>query len=144
MGLTGRPQRTSSGRTEIPTESVLDASAIVRGLLAGPKHPVWARTQSAAAPELLLAETANALSLYVRAGRLTPLQSARALAEVLRLDIRLEPLRSLVGAALEQALRLGISVYDAFYLALAEQAEAVLVTADRRLAALATRSELVA
>lgn len=91
-----------------------------------------------------MAETANALSLYVRAGRLTPLQSARALAEVLRLDIRLEPLRSLVGAALEQALRLGISVYDAFYLALAEQAEAVLVTADRRLAALATRSELVA
>jgi predicted nucleic acid-binding protein len=55
----------------------------------------------------------------------------------------LEPLSTLVVDALELALRHRISAYDASYLALAERTEAVLVTADRRLAALATRSELV-
>ena len=37
----------------------------------------------------------------------------------------------------------GVSGYDAMYLALAEATDAVLVTADRRLAAAATRSELL-
>jgi predicted nucleic acid-binding protein len=40
-------------------------------------------------------------------------------------------------------LLLETSAYDACYLALAEQQDAVLVTADRRLAALAGRAELV-
>ena len=75
---------------------------------------------------------------------MTPSQAGRALAVLLGSDVVLEPLSSLAGDALELALRHGISAYDASYLALAEGTEAVLVTADRRLAALATRSELVA
>jgi predicted nucleic acid-binding protein len=96
------------------------------------------------APELLVAETANALCGYVRNNRLTPSQAGEALAVVLASEVSLEPLRTLVGETLELALRHRISAYDASYLALAERAGVVLITADRRLAALATRSELVA
>jgi predicted nucleic acid-binding protein len=113
-------------------------------LLAGPAHPVWSHAEGGSAPELLVTETANALCGYVRSNRLTPSQAGRALAVLLGSAVALEPLSALVGDALELALRHGISAYDASYLALAEGAGAVLITADRRLAALATRSELVA
>jgi predicted nucleic acid-binding protein len=89
-------------------------------------------------------ETANALAGYVRTGRLSVLDATEALASLLRLRLGLISLRALAVPALEYSLRYGISAYDACYLALAEQSGAVLVTADRRLAALATRSELVA
>jgi predicted nucleic acid-binding protein len=113
-------------------------------LLAGPAHPVWSHADRGSAPDLLVAETANALCGYVRAGRLTPVQAARMLGVLLDSAVSLEPLGTLVGDALDLALRHGISAYDAFYLALAEQVDAVVVTADRRLAELATRAELVA
>ena len=45
--------------------------------------------------------------------------------------------------ALSLAVDRGVSGYDAMYLALAEATDAALVTADRRLAAAATRSELL-
>jgi predicted nucleic acid-binding protein len=113
-------------------------------LLVGPAHPVWSHTDRGTAPDLLVAETANALCGYVQSGRLTPAQAARALGVLLDSAVSLEPLGTLVGDALALALRHGISAYGAFYLALAEQADALLVTADRRLAELATRAELVA
>jgi predicted nucleic acid-binding protein len=40
-------------------------------------------------------------------------------------------------------LSLGLSVYDASYLVLAEASDSLLVTADERLAAAAARAELV-
>jgi predicted nucleic acid-binding protein len=113
-------------------------------LLAGPAHAVWSHADRGSAPELLVIETANALCGYVRSNRLTPSQAGRALGILIGSSVSLEPLSSLVADALELALRHRISAYDASYLALAERTEAVLVTADRRLAALATRSELVA
>jgi len=116
----------------------------VRGLLHGPGHGVWAHSREGAAPELLVAETANALVLYVRAGHLTSAQAARGLSFVFSSGITFAPLPELALPAVEYSLRHRISAYDAFYLALAEQGDAVLVTADRRLAELATRAELVA
>jgi predicted nucleic acid-binding protein len=51
---------------------------------------------------------------------------------------------ALAIAALPRALASGLSGYDALYLVLAEAADATLVTADRRLAAAASRAELIA
>lgn len=113
-------------------------------MLAGPAHPVWSHADGGSAPELLVTETANALCGYVRSNRLTPSQAGWALGVLIDSNVSLEPLSTLVVDALELALRNRISAYDASYLALAERTGAVLVTADRRLAALATRSELVA
>lgn len=97
----------------------------------------------ALAPELLVAEVANALAGYVRAEEIAPRIAAISLGEVLALPLRLVRLNSIVVAAFETALRHGVSVYDGCYLALAEQTNAVLVTADGRLAALAPHAELV-
>lgn len=97
----------------------------------------------ALAPDLLLAEVANALAGYVRAEEITPRDAVLVLREVLGLPLRLVPLSSIVVVAFEAALRDGISVYDACYLGLAERTNAVLVTADGRVAALAPRAELV-
>ena len=54
------------------------------------------------------------------------------------------PAPSLALAALLRALASGGSGYDAYYLVLAEAADATLVTADRRLAEAASRAELIA
>jgi predicted nucleic acid-binding protein len=81
---------------------------------------------------------------YVRSGLLARARADIAFTDLLALPLRLRPLDELVAGAFEVSLRLNISTYDACYLVLAERTEAVLVTADRRLAALATRSELVA
>lgn len=49
----------------------------------------------------------------------------------------------LVLPAVGPALARGLSVYDACYAVLAEAEDAVLVTADRRLAEAVTRAELI-
>lgn len=56
---------------------------------------------------------------------------------LLGLPILDEPLRPLAPVASHLARLHDLSVHDAFYLALAEAADATLVTADRRLAAAA-------
>lgn len=50
----------------------------------------------------------------------------------------------LSSAALHTALDLGLSAYDGTYAALAESLDAVLVTADRRLAGAVRSAELIA
>jgi predicted nucleic acid-binding protein len=52
--------------------------------------------------------------------------------------------RGICEFALEAAARTGLTAYDAHYLALAEAEDAMLVTADRRLAEVASQSVLLA
>ena len=94
-------------------------------------------------PDLLFAETANALALYVRAGRLRYGDSDEALGTALSLPLDVIPTRLLARQALALASTRGLSAYDACYLALAVGYDAVLVTADRRLAAEAESSALL-
>ena len=66
------------------------------------------------------------------------------LSALLDLPIRSYELRELAAASLPRAVATGLSAYDACYLVLAEALDAVLVTADRRLAEAALQAELLA
>ena len=95
------------------------------------------------APDHILLESANALRKYVRAGEFGASHAAGALEDVLDLRIELVPAAPLATVALQVALELGLSVYDAAYVVVAEAAKATLVTADGGLAAAYERSELI-
>ena len=81
--------------------------------------------------------------MSVRGKKLAAEDAERALDALLGLPMRSMSSRELSPSALRLALSRGVSVYDACYLALAEAVGAVLVTADRRLAEVATKSELL-
>jgi predicted nucleic acid-binding protein len=85
-----------------------------------------------AAPELLFAEIASGLARAVRQGAISEEHAAFLLEEALTAPIQVTSMRELVSRAFE--LRANLSVYDACYVALAEQLGCGIVTADRRLA----------
>jgi len=62
---------------------------------------------------------------------------------VLDLRIQLVPSAPLAPLALDVGLELGLSVYDAAYVIVAEAANATLVTADKRIAAAYAGAELI-
>lgn len=95
------------------------------------------REIDSAAPELVWAEVAQVLRRHVQAGRLQEADAAEILLRLLALPIADRRLRPLTPAAAQLASERGLSVDDAYYLALAEAWKATLVTADRRLAAAA-------
>lgn len=95
------------------------------------------------APELIVTETANALSVQIRAGSLALADARKALQMLFAEPIRLTPACALILPALDVALERGLSVYDASYAVLAERLGAVLVTADKDLAAACARVELL-
>ena len=84
------------------------------------------------APDLILAEIANALWKKVQRGEIETAQSELVL-PLLRSTVRLRSSSPLADAALEAALELCHPVYDCFFLVLARELDAQLVTADARL-----------
>ena len=103
----------------------------------------WSGELDLEAPELILTETGNALSGYVRAGQLVVADARSALLKLFSEPIRLTAAQALVLPALEVAVERGLSLYDASYAVLAERLDAVLVTADRKLAAACTNVVLL-
>ena len=77
-----------------------------------------------------------------QAGALTPADATGALDVLLMLPLTRHG-AALAAAALSAAVDLELSAYDGAYAALAEALDAVLVTADRRLAAAVPRAALV-
>lgn len=128
--------------------AVLDASVFVRSVI----EPQGEGAEWVAAVDngtvqghtatLVFTEAANALLGYVRADSLSAADATHALQALAGLPLRLHG-HELVAAALGAAVELGLSVYDGTYAALAESLDAVLVTADRRLAAAVGHAELV-
>jgi predicted nucleic acid-binding protein len=94
-------------------------------------------------PGLVFVEAANALATYVRGGRIEYDDADESLEKIASLPLDVVPTRMLGRQALALATRRGMSAYDACYIALAIGYDAVLVTADRRLAAEAERSALL-
>jgi predicted nucleic acid-binding protein len=94
-------------------------------------------------PDLVYVETASALSKYIRAGTITEEEADERLTQIVVAPLEAVPLRLLCRQALALARLRGLSAYDACYLALAIGYDAVLVTADRRLAAEAEKAALL-
>ena len=84
------------------------------------------------APDLLIAECANVLWRRCRQGDITPDEATESLADLLTLQVPLVPATSLVQSALSLALQHQRTVYDALYLALAQERNCTLITADER------------
>jgi predicted nucleic acid-binding protein len=121
--------------------TVVDASVAVKWYFPEPGAEAATRVLKAAlggerellAPDLIVPEFANVLWKKVRRDECGAAE-ARLVLDAFRSDApRLVEALPLASRALELALRLGESVYDCLYLALAIEREAALVTADTRL-----------
>ena len=86
------------------------------------------------APDLVLLEVASALRKYAAKGLISRDQAEEALLLVSSAEIRLEHIDSeLARRALELSLDLGVTVYDAAYIATALRLTAPLYTSDEEL-----------
>ena len=116
---------------------VVDASVAVKWYVTEEGRP-QARSlllsgESFVAPELIVAEVCNVGWRLARSAAISRIEAAE-MAEAIGNDIDLLlPLAPLAPRATAIAAELDHPVYDCFYLALAEQRQVPLVTADRRL-----------
>ena len=117
--------------------SVLDASVVVDALVvAGPSGDLgrveMRRLAELQVPAIFTAEVTSALRDLVQRRALSPIRAATALTEILSVNTMSYPFEPFARRVWE--LRDSLTVYDAWYVALAERLEAELVTADKRLA----------
>ena len=121
---------------------VVDTSALIRLFVPdGPVpdgfedflHGVERGTNSAIAPELLVAEAANVVNKKRISGELHGDESNQLLVDILSIPIRLFPHRPILMKAFDLAREYQLTVYDTLYLALAEEHGAVIFTVDRKL-----------
>ncbi len=117
--------------------AVVDASVAVKWVMAE-EHAEAALLllesgMGLAAPAHWLGEAVNAVWAATRRGELTEDEAQERAATLAEAPIAAVPLGQLASAAMAVALRLGITIYDSLYLALAERQDATLVTDDRRL-----------
>jgi predicted nucleic acid-binding protein len=125
-------------------EVVLDASVVLRRLLDGsPSADEVIRHDQLVAPGVIVAETVNGLATAVRFASLEVESAAGLLEQFLALPIEVVPDAVLAGHTLGVATELGLSAYDASYVALALVRDVPLVTADKPVAASYPRSELI-
>ena len=133
-----------------PITAVFDASALVRAVGDETDRAAVAWLDAveegrvhAHVPDLVYVEVASAFLGYLRAGAITTGQADERLALIVGAPLNAIPLGLLARHALALAWMRRLSSYDACYLALALGYDAILVTADRRLAAAAPRSALL-
>ena len=124
---------------------VVDASVAVKWLLPEALHEeaiaLLDRESVFLAPALIVAEVGNTAWKKVQRGEIdvaTAERLASAICSGLPILTRAEPL---AARALEIALQLRHPIYDCFYLACAEHADAEIVTADKRFYRVVAQSE---
>ena len=119
---------------------VIDAGVVVKWFIpevdSAKAHQLLERylqgVDTPAAPDLLIAECGNVFWRRCRQGDITPDEATESLADLLTLNVPLIPATSLVQSALSLALQHQRTVYDALYLALAQERNCDLITADER------------
>lgn len=115
--------------------TVIDASVVTASLVDSGSTGDWADavmlTGPLAAPQLLPVETAGVLRRMTVSGELSEDSAALAHGQLLMLRAQLFPYVPLGRRVWE--LRENITIYDAWYVALAEQLDAPLATLDLRL-----------
>jgi predicted nucleic acid-binding protein len=117
---------------------VVDASVVAKWFLTEPDSEAALALLGAAfdpllAPDLVIAEVANALWHKARRGDIGLAPAQEAVANLHAHFDEIVPASALAPRALSIAVELRHPVYDCFYLALAEARGAGFVTADRRL-----------
>lgn len=116
--------------------AVLDAGVVVAALVGTGDQGRWADLQmgagALAAPHLMPAEVANVLRKAAAAGSVPANTARTAHQELVSLPVELFGYEAFAERV--WALRDNLTVYDAWYVALAESLDAPLVTLDLRLA----------
>jgi len=114
---------------------VVDSSVVVAALVDVGPTGRWAEdvvvSENLAAPHLMPAEVANILRRTIHSGELSQDLASLAHADLVDLRVTLFPYAPLAWRAWE--LRGQLTIYDAWYVALAEYLEARLATLDARL-----------
>jgi predicted nucleic acid-binding protein len=118
---------------------VVDASAIVARLL-DLRHAAFDQ-EDLHAPEICDLEVASFLTRELRARRLSPTRVAEAASDYVAFPLTLHSHRPLLRRCL--GLSENFTVYDASYVALAEQLDAPFLTLDRALARAVTDHTVV-
>jgi len=122
----------SCGRTVIVVDASVLAPALADDGDDGDRARQRLRREHLTAPELVDLEVLSVLRRLTLAGRLPLRRAELAMSDLAALPLRRVTHRALAARCWE--LRDNLTVYDASYVALAEQLQTVLVTADTRLA----------
>jgi len=124
---------------------VVDASIALAWVYPDERDPVAERAldvvvqSSGLVPTIWHLEVANSIAQSIRRGRVTASERDLALADLMRLDIEVDPEtnRQAWNVTLALAERFGLTVYDAAYLELALRRRLPLASLDRELRAAA-------
>lgn len=116
---------------------VVDASVVIKWFVpeihSDAARSLLATTHHYFAPDLLFPEVGNAIWKKVRRGELTVDEGQRLVADISRVAVDTVSTRGLLNDAHSLAVTIGLTVYDAVYLALAVRLKTQLITADDRL-----------
>jgi predicted nucleic acid-binding protein len=117
---------------------VVDASLVIKWFVPEVDSDAARRWLDAShdyvAPDLLFPETGNTVWKKVRQGELSPDDGQQLATDLSVIAVEAVSMRGLLPDAQALALRTGITVYDATYLALAVRLETQVITGDDRLA----------
>ena len=115
--------------------TVIDASVLVAALIDTGPDGRWAVSLFSrgglTGPEILPAETSSALRRLELSGRISAAEATMAYGDLQRLDLELFPFGPLAHRIWD--LRHSVTIYDAWYVALAEALEYPLATLDKKL-----------
>ena len=117
------------------TDFVVDSSVAIKWVVEEPgsKEALALFRHRLFAPDLLIAECANALWKKARRNELTTEEASLCARLLQSADVELSPMRPLLESATRLAVALDHPAYDCVYLVLAESLSCDLVTADARL-----------